>query len=189
MIIPAGQGRPHRRIDVHLRAARPRDAAAIARVHVDSWRDTYAGILPARYLAGLSYEKQTREWLGHLARPGNASFVAESEAQGVIGFINGGPERTGQNSRFFSEVYVLYLLRQYQRRGVGRDLMITFAAEVMKIGLRTMLVWVLSENPSRAFYAALGSEQVAEKSIDVGGAKLKEVAYAWTDLRVLLQVA
>lgn len=185
-MIQASQGRPHRRIDVHLRAARLRDAAGIARVHVDSWRDTYAGILPSPYLAGLSYERQTREWLGHLARPGNASFVAESETRGVIGFINGGPERTGRNSRFFSEVYVLYLLPDYQRRGVGRDLMTAFAAEVMKIGLRSMLVWVLSENPSRAFYAALGGEEVAEKSIQMGGAKLMEVAYAWTDVRSIL---
>ena len=186
MILPAGQGRSRNKAGVRVRAAWARDARGIARAHVDSWRDTYAGIIPAAYLASLSYEKQTREWQGHLARPGNATLVAESELHGVVGFANGGPERTGHSSRFFSEVYVLYLLRAYQRQGIGRDLMMAFAAEIMKIGLRSMLVWVLAENPSRAFYEALGGELVGEKPVGVGGARLTEVAYGWHDVRQLL---
>ena len=41
-----------------IREASPTDAAAIARVHVDSWRTTYAGIVPADYLANLSYTRR-----------------------------------------------------------------------------------------------------------------------------------
>ena len=40
---------------MRIRAAKPADAGSLARVHVDSWRSTYTGILPDEFLAGLSY--------------------------------------------------------------------------------------------------------------------------------------
>ncbi len=42
---------------VDLREANVLDAAAIAKVHVDSWRTTYAGVVPEDFLAQLSYEQ------------------------------------------------------------------------------------------------------------------------------------
>ena len=47
---------------IQIRAAVPEDAASMARVHVDSWRSTYAGIVPAEYLAGLSYPNRESLW-------------------------------------------------------------------------------------------------------------------------------
>jgi hypothetical protein len=40
-----------------IRDASPADAAAIARVRVDAWRETYRGIVPEAFLDGLSYEQ------------------------------------------------------------------------------------------------------------------------------------
>ena len=37
-----------------VRRAKPGDAAAIGAVHVATWRNVYAGVLPDDYLAGLS---------------------------------------------------------------------------------------------------------------------------------------
>jgi hypothetical protein len=34
-----------------VRKARPADAEAVARIYVESWRDTYPLVLPARLLA------------------------------------------------------------------------------------------------------------------------------------------
>jgi hypothetical protein len=39
-----------------IREAAPADAPGIARVHVDTWRTTYQGIVPDQFLARLSYE-------------------------------------------------------------------------------------------------------------------------------------
>ncbi|OQA93205.1 MAG: hypothetical protein BWY25_03118 [Chloroflexi bacterium ADurb.Bin222] len=41
----------------HLRPARLEDAPILARVHIDTWRSTYGGIVPAAHLAGLSLER------------------------------------------------------------------------------------------------------------------------------------
>lgn len=47
---------------MRVRAANPSDAHPIARVHVDTWRTTYTGIVPAEYLAGLSYRDRESRW-------------------------------------------------------------------------------------------------------------------------------
>jgi hypothetical protein len=51
--------------------------------------------------------------------------------------------------------------------------------------LSLMLMWVLSANPARAFYEALGGQYVAEQEITIGAARLVEVADGWRDLRRL----
>ncbi len=48
-----------------------------------------------------------------------------------------------------------------------------------------MLVRVLAENPARKFYEALGGQLLKAKPIEIGGATLDEVAYGWTDIRVI----
>ncbi len=45
-------------MDVIVRDATSADAPAIARIHIDSWRSTYRGIVPHEYLAELSYRER-----------------------------------------------------------------------------------------------------------------------------------
>ncbi|MEA1854613.1 MULTISPECIES: hypothetical protein [Cytobacillus] len=45
-----------------IRKAVIEDAMGIAKVHVDSWRSTYATIFPQEYLNRLSYEKRETLW-------------------------------------------------------------------------------------------------------------------------------
>src|SRR5438046_2980193 len=123
-----------------IRRAHPIDAAAIAHVYVESWRTSYAGILPPAYLAQLSRERQEQSWRRAIVVAGNATVVAENRSRQVIGFGNGGPERNG-NPRYFAELYTLYLLEDYQRQGIGQQLMRAFAQQLIRIGLRSMLVW------------------------------------------------
>jgi L-amino acid N-acyltransferase YncA len=173
---------------MRVREADIDDAAAIARVHVDSWRTTYAGIVPEEQLISqLSYEGRERMWcksLGDSSRRGFV-YVAEEERGEVVGFAAGGPERNG-DPFYHGEIYAIYLLQEFQRRGIGRRLALVSARKMIEAGQKSMLVWVLSKNPSRGFYEALGGELLSEKPIEVGGAKLTEVAYGWKDLRLLL---
>ena len=168
---------------VHIRPARADDAAAIARVHVDSWRTTYVGIVPDEHLANLSYESSERRWHEWLAALDNAAFVCVAEtARGqIMGFASGGAER--ENSPVYQgEMYALYLLKEYQRRGIGRQLVATVARRLQQDGFATMLIWVLAENPACAFYAALGGMPAREKMVTIGGKELREIGYGWEDL-------
>lgn len=171
-----------------IREAYANDALAIARVQVDTWRTTYAGIVPAAYLTGLSYEHQGQVWEHFVSTMSDTAgiYVAETPAGAVIGFAHGGPERSGAGD-YRGELYALYLLAAYQRQGLGRQLTRVVVEGLLRHGLSSMLVWVFAANPCRAFYEALGGRYVREQEITIGGAQLREVAYGWSDLRGLAE--
>jgi len=172
---------------VAVRPATINDASSIARVHVDSWRTTYPGIVSQTFLDGLSYGKRQAVWEqalgGQLGKQFN--LVAIDEAADVVGFIGGGPNR-GNNPTFSGELWGIYLLHNFQGRGVGRRLVSALAECLTHDGMNSMIVWVLEANPARAFYERLGGQLVDRAEVKIGEDTLIEVAYGWDDIRPLI---
>lgn len=164
-----------------VRTAYPDDAAAIARVHVASWRSTYRGLLPDDFLTSLSEPGYAERWRRTLSDGSSLVYVAES-AQGVIGFASGGRERAGEDG-YSGELYAIYILEEAQGRGHGRRLVQAVAGGLRELGLTNMIVWVLRENaPARRFYERLGGVYVRQQPITIGSTLLQEVSYAWKSL-------
>ncbi len=170
-----------------VREAREEDADSIARVHVDSWRTTYRGIIANTFLEALSYDDRERYWRSLLVQTGRTSliYVAEDDDGEIVGFACGGPARE-DNPAYRGEVFAIYIIQSAQRRGIGRALIAAIVQRLLQQGIESLLIWVLSENPSTAFYKALGGQQIQEKSIEIGGVKLREIAYGWTDIHPLV---
>ena len=177
-------------MNLQIRAAIPEDAASMARVHVDSWRSTYAGIVPAEYLSSLSYRNREAAWKQLLTtdRPGTSYFVAETEGDGIVGFANAGPEREGDRI-YRGELYAIYILEEYQHMGLGRRLVSCVTRRLLTDGFNSMLLWVLEDNhPACRFYESLGGERVGRKTVAIGGADLVEVSYGWRDITDLVNM-
>lgn len=168
---------PQRNKALLVRRAGMADVAEIARVHVQSWRETYRGIIPQPCLDQLSQPEHERQWRRCFATGGWA-FVAEWE-QRVVGFASGGLSRARRE--ISGEVYVLYVLKSCHRRGVGRALFDACHYELARCGHRGLIIWVLADNPARGFYERLGGEFAGESQAAIGGARLREVAYVWPD--------
>lgn len=161
------------------------DAAGIARVHVESWRTTYAGIIAEEVLQALSAERREPVWSRIISQAEGFMFVAEEDGQ-IVGFVHGADEREGDPD-YTGEVTAIYLLKQAQGRGLGRELMRAAAHELHRRGHTSLLLWVLKDNlPARRFYEALGGQLLREKTIEIGGQTLIEVAYGWRDLDALI---
>ena len=150
------------------------DAMAIAMVQVDSWRTTYAGIVPQEYLDALSYEQRATVWRTILSATAQIQFVYVAECDGgsVVGFASGGQVRNS-DPVFESELYTIYLLESHQHMGLGRLLTSKIPQRLLEEGIHSMLVWVLAANPSRLFYEALGATQVSERDITIGNARCR----------------
>ena len=80
---------------MEIREAKVADALEIARVHVDSWRSTYAGMMPQDYLDQLDVEKRAHRWVEILSsgEPKEANLVAVIGGK-VAGFTSIGPSRS-----------------------------------------------------------------------------------------------
>jgi GNAT superfamily N-acetyltransferase len=168
-----------------IRPATPADAAGIARVHVQSWRETYAGIVPEAHLAGLDVAARTQRWHDSLsgAKPPWQAFVAVSDAHGgdILGFVSLGAAREDFNG-FAGELYALYLLRAAQGTGIGRQLFDAARQSLKSCGINGMYLWVLADNPTDGFYRHMGGRELGRKMLDIGGKDLEEIAYGWEEL-------
>jgi ribosomal protein S18 acetylase RimI-like enzyme len=164
-----------------VRSADVSDAAAIARVHVASWRSTYSGLLPDDFLASLDEAAYTERWGRILAEPTTRVYVA-ADGPDVVGFASGGRERAGETG-YEGELYAIYVLRETQGRGHGRRLVQAVATGLRELDLRDMIVWVLRDNSgARKFYERLGGAYVRSQPITIGSTLLQEVSYGWRSL-------
>jgi len=168
---------------VDLRKAKPEDADAIARIHIETWRTTYAGMLPDDMLVKMSEERQARLWR-RMIREGETVMVAELRQAGVIGFGSYGPNRSGRDG-FTGEVYTLYVHPDYQGVGVGGGMLRSLFRALVREGHDTALIWVLAENPARFFYEAMGGRRIGERSVQMWGAGHHELAYGWDSIHAL----
>ena len=168
------------------------NASDIAKVYVDTWRATYAGILPDRSLLGMSYERQAAEWAWLIRNRSDVQpvIVASEPQYGVVGMTSVGLSRpsgrpTGgpyAESRI-GEVFTLYVRPEHQDRGIGRLLLSAAFAALAERDCGRAVIWVLRDNPSRYFYERLGGAMVAERRERIGGREVDEVAYGWPDLK------
>ncbi len=166
-----------------IRPATLHDAPAIAQVHVDSWLQTYTGIVPEEFLANLSYERREQMWRRGLENPNwkGVMFLAEEPENQVVGFVVGGPPQE-PSENFSCELWAIYLLRAFQGKGIGRQLFTRFVDQMLSRGNNSMLLWVLAENPTVKFYQHMGGVKVHQKEVEMGGKELLEHAYGWHTL-------
>jgi GNAT superfamily N-acetyltransferase len=167
-------------MNLTVRKADIEDAAAIAHVHVESWKTTYTGIVSDAFLGSLNKENRTHSWQEQILAGNISIFVAEDE-KGIFGFAAVGKIREKLDD-YDAELYAIYLLRERQGQGVGRILVLTSASALRVKGFMSMIVWVLEQNPSVSFYQRLGAVQIARKTINIGGVDLQELAFGWPSL-------
>jgi ribosomal protein S18 acetylase RimI-like enzyme len=177
-----------------MRRATVADAAAIARINVETWRATYAGMLPDDSLVNQHRGRQAAGWRRNLAadRNGRLTLVMEEAGSGIVGFASGGPvrhdglpadllatlppERTPRG-----EIYTLYVDGDAQGHGYGRALLQGLVANLIANDLGGVLVWVVAANPARFFYEAMGGMRLAGRCERFAGADVEEITYLWQD--------
>jgi len=134
-----------------IRPATAADADAIAAVHVQAHRETYARHFGAAYRAPALEQRQAL-WAGALAGPGRA-FVACADSR-IVGF----------GHHYGHEITSLYLLADWHRRGLGRALFQHLLAAVAAAGQAEAHWAVLAANaPAIAFYEAQGARRIGRR--------------------------
>ena len=162
-----------------IRSATREDVPAIARIHVQAWRETYTGLMPQKVLDALSVEERAAMWRGALSEGSQTSLlVCEHEGE-IAGFAAVGPEREA-HPRYTGELYAIYLLKAFHGSGYGRALFREAVRLLQGAGHDAVRLWVLETNSTRGFYERMGGELHEQKTVTFAGATLSEVAYGWT---------
>jgi L-amino acid N-acyltransferase YncA len=169
---------------ITIETAKPRDAAAISVVQVDSWRTAFQSIVPNAYLQEMTPEPCQKMWEQYIAdsHPDKHLVVAKDHNAQIIGFSCGGPNRQ-PDSNYLCELYTIHLKRSHHRLGIGAKLLSTSACLLKGRNYKSMMLWVFEENrASNRFYEHLGGMVYASQFKDRGGRLIKELARGWTDI-------
>jgi ribosomal protein S18 acetylase RimI-like enzyme len=163
-----------------IRRASVEDAFSIASVQAATWKTTYRTIIPDEFLDSMDVEAGSERWAERIGE-GQATILVAENSSSLFGFAAGGKLRETIDG-YDAELYAIYLLKDRQRRGAGRGLVQKLVEELRAAQLSSMIVWVLAQNPAVEFYKRLGAVPVAEKTIDIGGRSLQDLAFGWPDL-------
>jgi ribosomal protein S18 acetylase RimI-like enzyme len=140
-----------------VRAAGIDDAIPIARVHIESWRAAYRGLMADDLLAGLDLAQRILLWRRILSASEWPTLVVEDEGA-VVGFCYICPARDSDlDVRAWAELVAIYVDPTTWGRGCGRLLCERAIDEARNRGATSMAVWVLEANaPARRFYEGRG---------------------------------
>ena len=137
--------------------------------------------MPGDFLESLSEAGYADRWRRLIQEGSSRVYVVEHDGE-VVGFASGGRERAGETG-YSGELYAIYILDDFQRRGHGHELVKAVVGGLHEMGLEDMIIWVLRDNaPARNFYEQLGGVYVREQPITIGSLTLDEVSYGWRRL-------
>ncbi|MFE5732513.1 GNAT family N-acetyltransferase [Streptomyces sp. NPDC056528] len=183
-----------------IREALPGDAAALAAVHVLSWRAAYRELLPGPYLEGLDVEERAATWRARLTAPDRPTVLLATDGEGGVGGGEGGAgggegcvgggrpvafacfrpwPGEGFDPAPTAELAALYALPEVWGTGIGRALLSAATEALVTAGFRSAALWVFAGNGrARRFYEAAGwrADGGAVRE-ETGGRVLEELRY------------
>jgi acetyltransferase (GNAT) family protein len=182
--------------DLRFRAAGAADAAAVARLHADSWRRHYRGAYSDSFLDGDAGGYLLAMWTERLSPPDPQARTIVAELGGeVVGLAH---TRFGSDAVFGALLDNLHVTYGLKRLGIGtRLLALTGQAVLDHSPASGLYLWVLEQNAAgRAFYTARGGTCVETRAVpppDGDPTRLNGSPrcqrFAWPDPSKLVQTA
>jgi GNAT superfamily N-acetyltransferase len=152
-----------------IREATATDIPALTSLHVTTWNATHAPLL----LKGPGYDVRERQWREAFAKneAGWFCLVVERPDGELVAFAQG---NRSDHPEFGGELNKIYVLRDYQRMGIGRRLLGQVARRFGSLGVNSMWLFGDARNPSSRVWTALGATKTDS---DPGTGN-----YGWRDL-------
>ena len=146
---------------MEARPATPGDAAALSRIHAETWADTYVGLVPDALARERIAKARGRDWAEHgeLRTGTGGGVVVLIQDQDVVGFCEFGPTQdTDDDPRRVGHIMRLYVHPLHQGHGGGKLLVESACAHLAGDGYDEATLWTLEAPSNRAhgFYAHLG---------------------------------
>ena len=132
---------------MEIRKARLEDAEGIAKVHIESWRFTYKGIMEETLLASLELESRTKEWESVLSGDDWPAYVAINATGSIRGFVHLSNYRDNDlKNQNVGEITAIYIDPNIIGTGIGALLFEEGLQHLANLGYSKVALWVLEKN-------------------------------------------
>ncbi len=180
--------------EVSIRQAETGDAVGLAHVQVETWRDSYVGILSDEALLDLDEMRAAIRWtrlISTVEEPERLSVALIDDD--VVGFCHGGEGRRAVAKALgrageAAEIYALYVHPSYQGLGIGRALLGHVAQGLSDDGFDSLTILTLVGNRhGRRFYNTLGGVPGEPVPSVVSGIPVDQIPYVWANIDTLVR--
>ena len=171
---------------VLYRRANVKDAFSVAKVHVESWRKSFMGIVSQEFLDNMSIERREKMFRQRLGVENYKMFVAETFTDGIVGFADFGKSRD-QDLPFEGELYAIYILYESQGKGIGENLFRLCQKQMIADKINSMHLEALEVSPYKFFYHKMGGTIVGQGKHFLANSEYHTVFYGWNNLREIYE--
>src|SRR5262245_39241130 len=165
---------------IAYRPAQPSDAAAIAKLHAQSWRENYRGAFRDEFLDGDLPAERLRVWRQRLDHPpGNQLVQLAVDGPNLAGFVCA---YGGHDPHWGALVDNLHVAHAFKRTGLGWALMRHAGAWLdLRYPELGVYLLVLEINASAMrFYERLGGQNAGVSTMEThGGSAVRSCRYTW----------
>ena len=149
--------------EFRLRPGKPEERGARFRLVEQAWRSAYRHIYSLREIDGVfdSSLSSYGDWVERREKP--LETIAAETNREMIGFISLARLRSGEG-----EIAALYVLPEYQGKGVGKALWDAGCARLRELGYSTVWVWTIARADAVRFYERQGCVRADTGSYEVG---------------------
>jgi GNAT superfamily N-acetyltransferase len=163
---------------MQIRLAVPKDAMAVARVHVRTWQAAYRNLIPNDYLDQLSVEERAGRYDFTGVDPSKPRTIVAEESGLIIGFASTMPSREADLTKH-GELCALYVDPEHWGHGFGASLVTAARRHLFTTGSLQAYLWILLGNDrAERFYRKDGWISDGVKKTDVvWGLTVEELRY------------
>jgi GNAT superfamily N-acetyltransferase len=162
------------------------DARAAASLHIETWLDTYRGLLPDSELDALNLNDSLAKWnriLNQSDPKMRLLSVGAFQSGELVGIAGAGMPRDSWG--YDSELWAINIPKRFQKMGAGKALLRACVQHALSFGAGNMYLYCLVGNDNAMqFYHHLGAVDTERIKMHEGS---QERALVWNDLRVLAQ--
>lgn len=144
-------------MNYNIRLANKNDCLELSKLKQKVWQETYRGIYPNEKIDDFDYENNKEKFIKIIENPDIQLYVVEDEAK-IIGYMDFGiPSRPFKDYK--QEIGLLYILKEYQGKGIGKRLFNMAYENIKKTGFNEFFVCCNKYNiPAQKFYEKMGGE-------------------------------
>ncbi|WP_425446498.1 N-acetyltransferase family protein [Dethiothermospora halolimnae] len=168
-----------------IRKAVKEDAKEIININHKTWRIAYRGIVSQEFMD--KRDKKINDKITKMSKQiknNQVNILVAEEDEKVIGFVSYGKSR---ENRYESEVYAIYVLKEYQKRGVGKKLIKKVIENLIKENYSNIIIWCLKDNKYKKFYEEVGGQPRENKVLKIGNKQLDTIGYGFYNLNKVME--
>ena len=166
--------------DIIIRDATVNDIEEVAKLHVDSWYETYAGIISQSYLETIKKNLNKRiERMKHEFNLRHMTVaVLNDEIVGFLEFVLS--NEFSKDLEIDCELCGLYIKNGYKNQGLGSKMFEYVIKLFQANSKKRMGLWCVKENiPAISFYEKKGGILTKEKTFTIENQQYSEVAFIY----------